>query len=57
MFEYKTVLGTGLPNHKQFDELSEEGWELVQIIPYVEGMTDISKGEVAIYFRRKIDIQ
>ena len=52
MYEYKTMTGEGLPGEKQLNILSEEGWEMVQIIPFVPGMIEISEGDVAMYLRR-----
>lgn len=59
MFEYKTMTGDGLPSEAQLDVLAEEGWELVQIIPFAKGMKEIREGEVAMYLRRvrKVTIQ
>ena len=54
MYEYRTMTGRGLPGTKQLNLLSEEGWELVQIVPFTDGMVDIKEGEVGIYFRRVV---
>ena len=52
MYEHKTMTGRGLPSEAQLDVLAEEGWELITVIPYTEGMIEIEKGDVAIYLRR-----
>ncbi len=31
-YEHKTTISDRLPNAEQLDKLSEEGWELIQII-------------------------
>ncbi len=52
MYEHRTVIGDGLISAEQLNSMSEEGWELIQIIPHFENMTEINPGQYAFYFRR-----
>ena len=52
MYEHKTIVGKGLVSPDQLDEIDAEGWELIQIVPYSEGVTGFGPGEFAFYFRR-----
>ncbi len=52
MYKYMTMVCEDLPGDKQLDEHSKDGWDLFQIIPYTEGLTNISPGQCALYFRR-----
>lgn len=45
MWEYKVFEGDSLPNEQNLNELSEQGWELIQIID--------RGGYVYVYLRRK----
>ena len=52
MYEHKTVIGDGLISAEQLDRMDGDGWELLQILPYFEGIDAIKPGEFAFYFRR-----
>lgn len=51
-YEYMTQVGNDLPSVDQLNEFGSEGWELVQIVPWLEGLNNICKGQIAVYFRR-----
>ncbi len=52
LHEYRTAIGDDIASAEQLDEESEQGWNLVQIIPYFLGSTNMKPGQVAHYFRR-----
>ncbi len=52
MYEHKTMIGDSLISAEQLDQMDREGWELIQVVPYVEGLAELKPGQVAVYFRR-----
>ncbi len=52
MYEHKTMIGDDLISAEQLDQMGRDGWELMQIVPYVEGMLALKPGEIVVYFRR-----
>ena len=52
MYEYSTMISDDLPSAEQLSKQSEDGWELFQIVPYTDGLTNINPGQCALYFRR-----
>lgn len=46
MFEHQTIQADAPPSAGQLDELSQEGWELIQLLPLIGGETYI------MYMRR-----
>ena len=52
MYEHKVMVADSLISSDQLDSFSTEGWELLQIIPYIKGSTNLKPEEIAHYFKR-----
>ena len=50
-FEYKLVPSSGLPTEEQLNELANEGWEVLQIVP---NMTSRDRYEYVVYLKRHV---
>ena len=48
-FEYKLFPSSGLPTEEQLNDLANEGWEVLQIVPNV---TSRDRYEYIVYLKR-----
>jgi hypothetical protein len=48
--EYKLVPSSGLPTEEQLNELANEGWEVLQIVP---NTTSRDRYEYVVYLKRQ----
>lgn len=49
--EYKLVPSSGLPTEEQLNELANEGWEVLQIVPNI---TSRDRYEYIVYLKRPV---
>lgn len=49
--EYKLVPSSGLPTEEQLNELANEGWEVLQIVP---NTTSRDRYEYVVYLKRQV---
>ncbi len=54
-YEHRAVTSNWLMSPEQLDVEGYDGWELLQAIPYSEGMNEIGPGQILYYFRRSVE--